>query len=60
MLSFIHNFFYDDLIYIHTTHIFILISPFKDGKDAERAPTIVPRKSNWGEIGGIFACGDHT
>ena len=40
--------------YIHTTHIFILFSFFKDGKDAGAAPTTEPRTSNSRGIGGIF------
>ena len=53
------NYFYDDFIYIHTTHIFILISFFKDRKDAGQASTKGPCTSNFRGIGGIFAYGGH-
>jgi hypothetical protein len=53
------QFFYDDLIYIHTTNIFILISFFKDGRDAGEAPTREPHTSNSRGNCGIFAYGGH-
>ena len=45
--------------YIHTTHIFILISFFKDRRYAGEAPTKGPPTSNLRGIGGIFAYGGH-
>ena len=49
------QFFHDDLIYIHTTNIFILISFFKDATDAGSAPTNGPHTSTSIGNGGIFA-----
>ena len=53
------TFFYHDLIYIHTTNIFILISFFKDGGDAGSSPTKRPHTSTSRGNGGIFAWAGH-
>ena len=52
-----HNSFYDDFIYIHTTHIFILIPFFKDRRHARDAPTNGTPSSNSRGIGGVSAYG---
>ena len=52
------QFFYHDLIYIHTTNIFILIF-FKAVADAGPAPTNGSRTSNSRGNSGIFARPGH-
>jgi hypothetical protein len=53
------QFFYHDLIYIHTTNIFILISFFKAEGDAGQALTNGSRTSNSRGNSGIFARPGH-
>jgi hypothetical protein len=53
------QFFYHDLIYIHTTNIFILISFFKADGDAGQAPTNGSRTSNSRGNSGIFGRPGH-
>ena len=53
------QFFYHDLIYIHTTNIFILISFFKADGDAGPAPTNGSRTSNSRGNSGIFGRPGH-
>src|SRR3990170_2806676 len=48
------QFFYHDLIYIHTTNIFILISFFKADGDAGQTPTNGSLTSNSRGNSGIF------
>jgi hypothetical protein len=54
------QFFYHDLIYIHTTNIFILISFFKADGDAGKAPTNGPHTSTSRGNCGIFGWPGHT